>query len=105
MRVTPDSIEQVGRSLGRAARAHRVILFGSRASGGARSDSDVDFLVIADSSLPRHKRSRPLYAMFRPYPFPMDIIVFTPEEVALELKKKGSFIASALAQGREIYVG
>ena len=29
----------------------------------------------------------------------------TPEEVALELKKKGSFVASALAQGKEIYVG
>jgi uncharacterized protein len=104
MAITLDSIERVGKSLGKAAGARKVVLFGSYAIGGARPDSDVDFLVIADSALPRHKRSRHLYAMFKPYPFPMDILVFTPEEVERELKKTGSFVASALAHGKEVYV-
>jgi hypothetical protein len=43
--------------------------------------------------------------MFKPYPFPMDILVFTPEEVERELKEPDSFVASALAQGKEVYVG
>jgi len=105
MRATIDSIERVGRSIGKAARARRVVLFGSYASGGARPDSDVDFLVIAESALPRHERSRSLYSMFKPYPFPMDILVFTPEEVERELKEPDSFVASALARGKEVYVG
>jgi predicted nucleotidyltransferase len=105
MRVSIDTIERVGKSIGEAAGARKVVLFGSYASGGVRPDSDVDFLVIADSALPRHKRSRSLYAMFKPYPFPMDILVLTPEEVERELGEPNSFVASALTQGKEVYVG
>ena len=68
-----------------------------------RPDSDVDFLVIAESNLPRHKRSRELYALFHPYPFPMDILVYTPQEVETELKDPDSFVSTVLAQGREVY--
>jgi hypothetical protein len=73
--------------------------------GEAKPDSNVDFLVIAESNLPRHKRSRSPYASFHPYPFPMDILVYTPEEVEQQLKDPTSFITSALAHGRELYVG
>ena len=65
----------------------------------------MDFLVIADSSLPRHKRSRNLYALFHPYPFPMDILVYTPEEVEKQLKDPHSFVTTVLAQGTEVYAG
>jgi hypothetical protein len=40
-------IEDAGRRLAEAAGSPaRVVLFGSRARGGARDDSDLDFLVI-----------------------------------------------------------
>jgi len=105
MTASTETIEQIGKSLGKAARARKVILFGSHASGQARADSDVDFLVIAESDLPRHKRSRNLYALFHPYPFPMDILVYTPEEVERQLKDPDSFVTAVLAQGKELYVG
>ena len=105
MPASRETIEQVAQSLGRAARARRVILFGSHASGTARPDSDVDFLVVAESNLPRHKRSRDLYALFHPYPFPMDILVYTPDEVERQLRDPGSFVATVLSQGREVYAG
>ena len=105
MTVSSDAIMKIGKSLGKVARAKKVILFGSHASGEAKSDSDVDFLVIAESNLPRHKRSRSLYAFFHPYPFPMDILVYTPEEVEQQLKDPGSFVTHALAHGKELYVG
>lgn len=103
--ITDEKIEEVGRYLGKAARAKRVVVFGSHATGQAQIDSDVDYLVIAESSLPRHKRSRSLYALFRPYPFPMDILVYTPEEVETQLRDPSSFLAEALSQAREVYVG
>ncbi len=102
--TTNEKIEQIGESLGKAARAKKVVLFGSHATGEAHSDSDLDSLIIAESTLPRHKRSRSLYALLHPYPFPMDILVYTPEEVELQLKDPKSFVATVLSQGREVYV-
>lgn len=105
MTTSTETIEQVAESLGKASHATKVILFGSHATGNARADSDVDFLVIAESDLPRHKRSRHLYAMFHPYPFPMDILVYTPEEVDRQSKDPTSFISTVLAKGKDLYVG
>ena len=103
MTASVDAIQQIAVSLGKAARARKVVLFGSHASGHVRPDSDVDFLVIAESNLPRHKRSRELYALFHPYPFPMDILVYTPQEVETQLKDPDSFVSTVLAQGKEVY--
>lgn len=103
MTASIESIQQVATSLGKAARAQKVVLFGSHASGQARPDSDVDFLVIANSNLPRHKRSRDLYALLHPYPFPMDILVYAPEEVENQLKNPASFVSTILALGKEVY--
>lgn len=105
MMIDQKSITLVAERIGRAAGARKVILFGSLARGEAGSTSDVDFLVISETSLPRHKRSRQLYALFEDYPFPMDIIVYTPQEVDEGVRTPGSFLASAIAQGREVYVG
>lgn len=88
---------------GRAAHAEKVILFGSHVHGGANPESDVDFLIIAESALPRHKRSRELYQLFRPYPFAMDILVYTPGEIEAELKSPVTFISTILKKGLEIY--
>ena len=103
MTASGDTIREVATALGKAARARRVVLFGSHASGQTSPDSDVDFLVIAESPLPRHKRSRALYALIHPYPFPMDILVYTPQEVENELKNPDSFVSTVLAQGKEVY--
>jgi len=105
MTASKETIEQVAASIGKAARARKVILFGSRARGSARSDSDVDFLVVAESNLPRHKRSRQLYALFHPYPFPMDIVVYTPSEVERDLRDPTSFVTGVFTEGREVYAG
>ena len=105
MPVSQETIRGVAQRIGEAARADRVVLFGSHARGEAREDSDVDLLVVSQSDLPRHKRSRALYALFDPYPFPMDIIVYTPAEIAQALNSPASFVASVLAEGREVYAG
>jgi predicted nucleotidyltransferase len=104
-KINEKTIREVASSIGKAARAQKVILFGSHARGSGGRESDVDFLVVSQSALPRHKRSRALYALFDPYPFPMDIIVYTPEEIQEGLEHPGSFIANALSEGKEVYAG
>jgi predicted nucleotidyltransferase len=101
--VSFNQIEEAGRKIGQKANAKVVILFGSYARGEAGKHSDIDFLVIAESNLPRYKRSRQLHLMFKPYPFPMDIIVYTPQEVEDARKCELSFISHVLREGKKIY--
>jgi uncharacterized protein len=96
-------IEQVATRLGVAANAECVILFGSYARGDAREHSDVDYMIIAESTLPRFKRSRELYKVLRPHPFGMDIVVYTPEEIERGKRTPVSFISSVLQEGKTLY--
>ena len=72
--------------------------------GEAHDTSDVDLMIIAESDLPRFKRSRALYGLLRPYPFPMDLVVYTPEEVERGKLSPLSFVSSVLREGRTVYV-
>ena len=103
MMINFHDIEQVAVRLGTAANAERVILFGSYARGDAREHSDVDFMIVAESTLPRFKRSRELYKMLRPHPFGMDIVVYTPEEIERGKRTPVSFVSSVLQEGKTLY--
>ena len=96
-------IEKVAQRLGDASQAESVVLFGSYARGNPSENSDVDFLVIAPSDQPRFKRSRKLYQLFNPYPFGMDILVYTPEEVEQDGSNPLSFVASVMKEGKIVY--
>lgn len=98
-----SDITKVAQQIGTAAKAESVILFGSHARGDATENSDVDFLVVAPSDLPRHKRSRELYLLFKPYPFAMDILVYTPAEIQESSKSPLSFISTIIQQGKTLY--
>ncbi|KPK34780.1 MAG: hypothetical protein AMJ65_17930 [Phycisphaerae bacterium SG8_4] len=101
--VALNKIEQVAKRIEEETRAEAVALFGSHAGGQAGTESDVNLLVIAESDLPRHKRSRQLHLMFKPYPFAMDILVHTPKEVEAESEFELSFISRVLREGKRLY--
>ena len=60
----------------------RIILFGSRARGDARPDSDWDFLVVMPSQQRPVQRGIAIRRVARVHGVPMDFLVRTPEEVA-----------------------
>ena len=96
-------IEQVAQRIGIISNAERVILFGSHARGEATENSDVDLMIISESNLPRFKRSRELYKLFNPYPFGMDLIVYTPEEINRGKRSPLSFVTNVLQEGKILY--
>jgi len=102
-RIDDGLLEEVVRRIVETIQPRRVILFGSRARGDARERSDIDLLVIADSDEPRHLRSAPLYGVLSDILVPMDILVYTPEEVEEWSAVPQAFVTTAAREGKVIY--
>jgi predicted nucleotidyltransferase len=102
--ISQSDIVHLARKIGETAHAQRVVLFGSYVNGHAGESSDVDLLVVAESNLPRHKRSREIYRRICPLQFPVDIIVYTPEEVRRNNATQVSFVSQVLREGKTVYV-
>jgi predicted nucleotidyltransferase len=81
----------------------KVILFGSRARGDARPNSDFDVLVIKQSDEPRYRRSAPLYMALADLPVEVEVMVYTPEEVEEWSQVPQAFITTAVREGTTIY--
>ncbi len=96
-------IEQIKETIVKGSNPQKIVLFGSFAQGQPGQDSDLDILVIKESALRRDKRARKIHELFNPYPYPMDILVYTPQEVAEYKNFKGSFISQILSTGKVIY--
>ncbi len=91
-------------SVAREFRPRQIILFGSHAHGAPTDDSDVDVLIVM--SLARGRREVRQAAEIRhrvPAPFPMDVIVRSPEQIARRLAHGDGFISSVLRRGRMMY--
>ncbi len=96
-------MDEIVRRIVETIHPHKIVLFGSRARGDARPDSDIDLLVIADSDEPRWVRARPLYGALRGILIPMDIVVYTPEEVHEWSEVSQAFVTTAVHEGRSLY--
>jgi predicted nucleotidyltransferase len=103
VQVDASVLDEIVRRIVATIRPRRVILFGSHARGNARPDSDVDLLVIAESTEPRHCRSAPLYGALSDILVPMDILVYTPEEVQEWREVRQAFVTTAVREGKVLY--
>jgi predicted nucleotidyltransferase len=84
----------------------RVVLFGSRARGTARPNSDVDFLVIEDAPFGPERRRQEAAKVWRvlaKFGVPTDVLMYSPAEVEEWRHSPNHGIARALAEGRVVY--
>lgn len=81
----------------------QVVLFGSRARGEARPDSDVDLLVVLDHVGDRRKAAVAIGRLFRDLPVAKDIVVTTPAEIEARGRRAGTGLGPALAEGKILY--
>jgi predicted nucleotidyltransferase len=81
----------------------KIILFGSYVYGTPTADSDVDLLVILDTPARPVDRHLRVSRLLRPRPFPLDLLVKTPEEIVQALDRGDAFMREITEQGRVLY--
>jgi uncharacterized protein len=96
-----DLIGEVTRRLAAAAPDAKVVLFGSRARGDERPNSDLDLLVIKDGDIdnPRAEAAR-LRRELRGLGVGLDLLVISSTYVEEWGHLKGSLVNTALSEGR-----
>jgi predicted nucleotidyltransferase len=94
-----DAVDKIVREF----RPEKVILFGSYAWGEPTEDSDVDLFIVKNSIMPRRQRQRDL--RFRMYPpdLPLDLLVYTPNEIEQRLKIGDFFVRDVMENGKILY--
>jgi HEPN domain-containing protein/predicted nucleotidyltransferase len=98
------SIEDVTNRLVTAYNPERVILFGSHATGTARSESDVDLIVLKETDeRPVDRRVR-VESLLVDSALPLDILVYTPAEFRYLFAIGSPFIEEVIATGRVLYM-
>ena len=101
--IPQETIDVIIRSIAERFSPHKIIMFGSYATGRPTPDSDLDLFLVMDTDLPRYKRATPIRLLFQPTPCAMDILVYTPEEVARWNGTTNHIIAEVLRSGKTVY--
>jgi predicted nucleotidyltransferase len=101
--IAEPPLDQIAQKIVEAFNPRRIVAFGSRARGDARPDSDLDLLIEMESDLSPAERIRAVDRLFLPRQWSMDVVVFTPEEVARQQSSRNSLVQTAQREGRVLY--
>jgi len=89
----------------REYRPEKIILFGSYAYGRPGRDSDLDFLIVKQTSERRIDRRVAVAGIISElnYFIPVEPMVLTPGEIQEQLKKGNQYIQEILEKGEVLY--
>ena len=96
-------IDRAVRILAETAKPSRIMVFGSYARGDAREDSDLDLLVIEPRVEDRAREMVRLRRALRPLRIPVEILVYSADEVARWGDQPGSALYWALREGTVVH--
>jgi uncharacterized protein len=98
MAAIEDVVSQI------AARFHpeSITLFGSYAYGEPGPESDVDLLVVMETQLSGARQAVQILQSIQ-YRFGLDLIVYTPQNLATRLAWGDPFLKEIAGQGKVLY--
>ena len=86
--------------------AEAVILYGSRADGGARADSDVDLLIIkaglSEDGIERFQEMNSILSEVKEG-YSLDTRLYTPEQIERTLARGDHFVQDIILHGRVLH--
>ena len=107
MQVTDDIISQMVQAIVKETDPELVILFGSRLSGRARPDSDVDLLVVEKEPFgperSRRQELRRIRQALSTFHAPKDILVYSLAEVEHWQNSLNHILADIMREGKRLY--
>lgn len=101
--VSSDELNRILSRIIEVSQPDAVILFGSYASGNATEESDLDFLLIKQTNELPVNRAASIRKALRDILYPMDILVYTPDEIEKNRNKKFTFIHEVFKTGKILY--
>lgn len=101
--IDNKKIDEIKNTIINAVSPEKIILFGSYAAGNPGKDSDIDILIIQDSSLNQHQRNMRIRRLFPHRNFSLDVFVFTRQEEKQFKKVKGTILNTAFTRGTVLY--
>ncbi len=101
--VTDQDIRDLAARIAAEFNPQRIILFGSRAVGAAREDSDVDLLVVMRFEGSSLTKAVEIIARVHPRTFAIDLVVKTPEEMVWRYEGGDPLVREAIDRGRVLF--
>jgi predicted nucleotidyltransferase len=102
--IRPETIDRAIDVIVAQCAPEQVFLIGSHATGTARPTSDLDLLIVQESTETKHKRDQRVEQLLAPLLIPVDINVYTPEELEEERGQINGFARTAIdLQGKLLY--
>ncbi len=100
--ILQANIQRVVQKIVALFHPQKVILFGSHAYGAPTKDSDVDILVIMETPLRPVEQAVEIRRAVD-FPFPVDLLVRTPEQVKYRLEIGDIFLKEIMTEGQMLY--
>jgi len=100
--IPREDIRAVADHIAQQFNPQKIMLFGSYARGIAHPFSDVDLLVVLENDSPGRDLEIEV-VLSVPHPFPMDLLVRSPQEIVNRLRMGDTFFQEIMEQGVVLY--
>lgn len=101
--ITQSQIQEFAQRIAERYQPDKIILFGSQADGTANENSDVDLLIVMRHSARKNiYKSVEIVTTLKPI-FPLDLLVRTPEDVELAIRRGDPIMNTILKEGTSLY--
>lgn len=97
------AVERVVKVIAEAVHPQKIILFGSRARGTARPDSDLDLVLIYAGERSKRQVKLDIHRLMQAESLPIDLFVLRPEEMLRQKHVANTLAREVAERGVTVY--